>query len=185
MRAPDKKERIQIPLMFAFREAFEKGDASVQEDVRIDGERVIADRGSLRRRGAEEARLKRDLGIDLAALVDTVALQSAEDLSAFPRIRKSILNYGIQDLTGVTVGSEAVDEIGENLKSALLQHEPRLNAATLTVERTKDEDEANERVRYRVRAEMICKPLDVPIEFVAEIDAASGKVVVPRLPGLV
>jgi hypothetical protein len=31
---------------------------------------------------------------------------------------------------------------------------------------------------------MICKPLDIPVEFLAEVDAASGKVVLARLPGL-
>ena len=80
MRTPDKKERLQIPLMFAFRDAFEQRDATKKEDVRVDGERVVADRSLLRRRGTEEALLKRDLAIDLGALVDTINLASATDL---------------------------------------------------------------------------------------------------------
>jgi type VI secretion system protein ImpF len=40
----------------------------------------------------------------------------------------------------------------------------------------------NQRIRLVVSAEMACKPLDVPIEFVAEIDVGSGKVQLSRLP---
>jgi type VI secretion system protein ImpF len=38
-------------------------------------------------------------------------------------------------------------------------------------------------VRFRVRAEMLSKPLDIPIEFIAEIDVSAGKIMLPRLPG--
>ena len=46
-----------------------------------------------------------------------------------------------------------------------------------------DDDEVNQRVRFRVRAEMLSRPLDIPIEFVAEIVIGAGKIILPRLPG--
>ena len=39
-----------------------------------------------------------------------------------------------------------------------------------------------QRIRFTVTAEMSCKPLDIPIEFVAEVDIGSGKVQLTRLP---
>jgi type VI secretion system protein ImpF len=183
MRSPEKqKDRLQIPLMFAFRDAYEKRDAAKPEDVRVDGERVVADRATLRRRGTDESHLKRDLAIDLAALVDTVSLASSIDLSGRDFVRKSVLNYGLDDLTHITLESHEVDAIGDQLKTALLRHEPRLSADTLHVERA-DTDEVNQRVRFKVRADMLSKPLDIPIEFVAEVDVGSGKVIVPRTIG--
>jgi type VI secretion system protein ImpF len=182
MRTPDKKERLQIPLMFAFREAFEQRDATKQEDVRVDGERVVADRSMLRRRGTEESRLKRDLAIDLGALVDTINLASTADLDGLDYVKKSVLNFGLDDLTHITVESKAVENVARQLKAALLHHEPRLSPESLAIERS-DDDEVNQRVRFRVRAEMLSKPLDIPIEFVAEVDVGAGKILLPRLPG--
>jgi type VI secretion system protein ImpF len=133
MRAPDKKDRLQIPLMFAFREAFQQRDATKQEDTRIDGERVVADRSLLRRRGTEEALLKRDLAIDLAALVDTINLASATDLAGLGYVKKSILNYGLDDLTHIVIESREVDDLAKQLKSAILHHEPRLSPDSLLI----------------------------------------------------
>lgn len=185
MRAPEKpKDRLQIPLMFAFREAFEKKDATTVEDIRVNGERVIAERSSMGRRGTEETLLKRDLEIDLAALVDTIDLGSVVDLEGFDYVKKSILNYGLDDLTHITLGSDASKEIVTQLKTALLQHEPRLTPESLIVEETEGrDDDVNQRVRFRVKAEMVCRPLDVPVEFVAELDTTSGKVIVPGIAG--
>ena len=182
MRTPDKKERVQIPLMFAFREAFQQRDATKQEDVRVDGERVVADRSLLRRRGTEEALLKRDLAIDLSALVDTINLASATNLNGLNYVKKSVLNYGLDDLTHITIESDDVQDIANQLKAAILHHEPRLSPESLVIDRS-DDDDVNQRVRFRVRAEMLSKPLDIPIEFVAEIDIGAGKIILPRLPG--
>lgn len=181
MRSPEKnKDRLQIPLMFAFRDAYDKHDATKVEDNRIEGERVVSERSSVRRRGTEEVLLKQDLAIDVAALVDTIDLASVVDLSELDFVRKSVLNYGLYDLTHMILGSsDTAAEIAVNLKASLLNHEPRLSPETLVIEPSGDDDE-NQRVRFKVRADLICKPLDIPIEFVAELDTTSGKVLVPR-----
>jgi type VI secretion system protein ImpF len=169
--------------MFAFRDAFHSKDAAKEEDIRIDGERVLAERGSLRRRGADERILKADLTADLIAMVETISLNSSMDLADLPAVRRSVLNYGLDDLTSITLGSESVDRIGANLRQALLDFEPRLSAATLVVERQEHDDDLDQRVRFQIRADMICRPFDIPIEFIAEFDTASSKIVVPRPPG--
>jgi type VI secretion system protein ImpF len=185
MRAPDKqKDRLQIPLMFAFRDAHEKRDAAKAEDIRVDGERVVSERSSLRRRGADEGLLKRDLAEDLNHLVDTIDLDSSVDLHDKPYTKRSILNYGLYDLNHVLLTSETAGEVLDNLKRALLEHEPRLRPESLTIERTaKDKDHVQQRIRFNVHAELICKPLDIPIEFVAELDPTSAKVLVGRPVG--
>ena len=183
MQIKDKLgDRLQVPLMFAFRDGAAARDAAKEEDVRVDGERVIAGRGSLRRRGADEAVLRQDLTDDLTAMVETINLASSVDLADLPAVRRSVLNYGLGDLTHVTLGSHGIDDIGLNLRQALLDHEPRLNAATLVVERQDQDDDVGQRVRFRIKGDMICRPFDVPVEFVAEFDASSSKIVVPRLP---
>lgn len=179
MRAPEKqKDRLQIPLMFAFRDAYEKHDADKAEDVRVDGERVLSERSSLRRRGTDEALLRDDLTRDLSSLVDTIDLDSAIGLEEFEYVRKSILNYGLYDLTHVILNADATEEVIENLRRALLEHEPRLVPESLSITRTDGSEDVGQRIRFSIRAEMMSTPLDIPVEFVAELDSTSGKVMV-------
>lgn len=168
--------------MFAFRDAFEEGDAAKRIEERVGGERVIAGRGSLRRRGADEARLKRNLAIDLLSLVDTIDMASAVDLSGLDYVGRSILNFGLSDVSRLTSQEVAVGDIGVNLKAALLSHEPRLRSESLRVEKDTEVDDVEHRIRFTVSAEMACTPLDVPLEFAAEVEIGSGKVRLTRLP---
>ena len=50
------------------------------------------------------------------------------------------------------------------------------------IDRSDSFDEVNQRVRFVVSGELACRPLDIPIEFVAEVDVGSGKVQLTRLP---
>jgi type VI secretion system protein ImpF len=184
MAAHDRQQdRLQIPLMFAFRDAFKMKDAAKQEDVRVDGERVISERSSIRRRGAEEALLKADLALDLSHLVDTIDLESSVDLDGFDYVRKSVLNFGLYDLNHLIMAGDTASEVMDYLKRAMLQHEPRLSPDTMVFSKGQVDDEVNQRVRFQVHADLICKPLDIPIEFLAEVDTASGKILVSRPTG--
>jgi type VI secretion system protein ImpF len=178
----NKHEHFQIPLMFAFRDAFEKGDARTKLDMRVGGERVVSGRGSLRRRGADEALLKKDLALDLLSLVNTIDLSSVVDLEGLERVKQSVLNFGLQDVTRLTSEDDGVFSIGDNLITALRQHEPRLYQDSLTVDREGSFDDVEQRIRFNVAAEMSCRPFDVPVEFVAEVDVGAGKLQLTRLP---
>lgn len=168
--------------MYAFRDAFREGDARKKSDMRIDGERVISGRANLRRNGATESALKENLAVDLVSLVNTIDLGSVVDLEEFPNVGRSVLNYGLYDIGHLTSEEGKVAEVGRNLMTALLQHEPRLKSETLHVERDETVDDVNQRIRLNVLAEMSSSPFDVPVEFVAEVDVGSGKVVLTRLP---
>ena len=173
---------FQVPLMLAFREAFREGDAAKRIDERVAGERVVAARGSLRRRGADETLLRRDLATDLLSLVNTIDLGSAIDISDLDHVRQSILNYGLPDLTALTSLEADVATIGEHFRNALLAHEPRLRPESVHIERQTDVEDETHRVRFSVSAEMACSPLDLPTEFVAEVDTSSGNLRLTRLP---
>ncbi len=182
MARTNDDERFQIPLMYAFRDAFEAGDAHKRLEQRVGGERVVSGRASLKRRGADEVLLKRNLAIDLLALVNTIDLGSAVDLSDLEHVDRSVLNFGLPDISRLTGGESGVDAIAHDLAESLMRHEPRLNPETLSVQRDTAFDEVNQRIRFTVSAEMACKPLDVPIEFVAEVDVGSGNIQLTRLP---
>ena len=168
---------LQVPLMYAFRDAATKGDSRKAEELRDQNDaRILTQRGSIRRRGADEYQLRRNLDMDLGDLVNTINLASCLDLEGMDRVRDSVLNFGVGDMTHLTMDAVRNADVAETLRRALLRHEPRLIAETLGVALKAVEDGPEQRIAFEVSAEMACRPVDIPLEFVAELDVGSGKV---------
>ena len=51
---------------------------------------------------------------------------------------------------------------------------------TIRVAKASEFDEAELRVRFVVHADLLCEPLNVPVEFVADLELDSGNVTVSR-----
>jgi type VI secretion system protein ImpF len=175
------KTRLSPPLMYVFRSAFEANDAKKRVEIRNEaGERVIAGRRLRPRQVITESVLRREVSRDLEALLNTVAMESTVDMSDAPEVRKSILNFGLPDVSHRTIDENAVDSIPAEIKAAIINYEPRLAAASLDVERDLSVDPAELKVRFLFHAELVCDPVHVPVEFVADV-VDTGKVLVNRL----
>lgn len=173
-----KADRVRVlhtPLLQAFREAARAGDAR-RSDVSYaaDGARIVSQHSN--RQASNETQLRQSLDIDLAHLLNTTNLDAVQNLDAHPNVRRSVLNFGMQDLVHLTTDSAKLSHLADSLRRALLAHEPRLDADTLAITQKDDLDEVNQRIAFAVQADLRCRPVDVPLEFVAEIDVGSGKV---------
>ena len=177
----NRKTHVSPPLMHAFRAAHEAQDATSKIDLRTEGgERVIAGRRLRPRQAITEQMLRREVARDLDALLNTVAMESTVDMAEAPYVRKSILNFGLPDIASLTIDAVEVKRIPEEIKAALINFEPRLAAASLEIERDMSVDPDELKVRFLVRADLTCYPIQIPVEFVADI-IESGKIVVNRL----
>jgi type VI secretion system protein ImpF len=182
MASVKKTDRLSPPLMYAFRSAHEARDAKTRLDLRDEaGERVIAGRRMAVRTAITEPTLRREVARDLDALMNTIALESSEDLAPFEHVRASVLNYGLPDITHRSIDERTIEDVGEEIRLALAHHEPRLIAATIRVARDPEINEPELKVRFVVRAELLCEPLNVPVEFVADLELDSGNISVGRL----
>lgn len=177
-----KNDRLAPPLMHAFREAFRQKDAKKDLDLRDDsGERVIASRRVSARSWINEAALRRDLAEDLTRLLNTINLDSAQDLSEYSYAARSIVNYGLVDITAYAIEDKAVNDITGELRQSLIDFEPRLIPESIEVSRDKTVDSAALQIRFAINAEMHATPVDIPVEFVAELELDSGKMRISRL----
>ena len=96
-------------------------------------------------------------------------------------MRKSILNFGFPDLASRSIDERAVSDISRQIEATLATFEPRLAKSSIKARRD-DSVAADElRVRFLVSAELRVQPLDVPVEFTAEVELDSGKVRIERL----
>lgn len=175
--------QLQIPLMYAFRDAHRAHDARIEEVEHKGGERVLTDRGRLRRRGANEEALKRNLGIDLVQLANTINLDAACNLDGLDYVKRSVLNYGVVDLSNLSDADDRLKNLPGQLKEALLNNEPRFVRETMHIEMSEVFDDVEQKLRFEIHAEMACRPVDIPLEFVAEIDVGSGRLKFSDLGG--
>ena len=178
----NKQDRLAPPLMYAFRASHEKRDARQKVDLRNDaGERVIAARRASVRMPISDSGLRREVANDLVGLFNTTNLESAEDLSEAPEVRRSILNFGFPDLAWRTIDENSLFDIGQEIETALGDFEPRLARGSINATRDTQAavDELN--LRFLVRADLRTHPVSVPVEFVAEVELDTGKIKVDRL----
>ena len=178
----DRKDRLSPPLMYAFRGANQARDAKTKLDLRDEsGERIIAGRRAAVRAAITEPTLRREVARDLDSLMNTIAMESSQDLRQYEHVRRSILNYGLPDITHRSIDELSVDDIGEEIKSVLVRYEPRLIPDSIRVAKHSEINEAELKVRFVVRADLLCEPLNVPVEFVADLELDSGAITVGRL----
>jgi len=175
MAKPAKNQQLQVPVMYAFREAHRARDAKIDSTSYQDGQRVLTERTAHRRRGANEAELKRNLEIDLVQLANTINLDACMDVDDLDYVRKSILNYGVVDLSNLTSEDIKVQKVPRQLARALINNEPRFVPESMDVKLVEAENQEQQKLMFEIHAEMACKPVDIPLEFVAEIDVGSGK----------
>jgi type VI secretion system protein ImpF len=181
MAHDNRHSRLSPPLMHVFRTAHEAKDARKSLDQRnAAGERVVTSRKLRPRQVITEPLLRREVARDLDALLNAVALESTIDMEDAPHVRRSILNFGLPDIALRTIDETAVDEIPDEIRTAIANFEPRIAPDTLRIERDRQVDPLELKVRFLIRAELVCHPVHVPVEFVADI-VETGKITIKRL----
>ncbi|CAN7223998.1 GPW/gp25 family protein [Bosea sp. LjRoot90] len=179
MLDPKAKNRLRPPLMFAFREAHRSKDAKVHLDLRdAGGERVVAGRRAAPRAAITESKLRQEIAIDLEALVNTINFGSSVDLSQLEYVRRSVLNHGFPDVQNKSIDEYRIGSIKDELAQVLLAYEPRLLKQSILVERDESLDKAELKIRFIVRADLNCEPLNIPVQFVADVELDTGKIAI-------
>lgn len=174
-------QKVSVPLMHAFRAAFEAHDARERVDLRDQtGERVISARRSRVRGIISETTLRREVARDLDQLLNTIALGSSIDLGPYPEAARSIINFGIPDIVHLSIDDMGVSDIAGDMAEALRIFEPRLAAESIVIKRDDKISAAGLAIRYTVRAELLSNPVNIPVEFVADVEMDSGKIRVSR-----
>src|SRR5512144_2006851 len=70
---------------------------------------------------------------DLGWLLNTVNQQSAQSLANYPLVARSVLNYGLPEMTSRIVASMTPKELEGLVKQAVLDFEPRILPGSLRV----------------------------------------------------
>jgi type VI secretion system protein ImpF len=122
-------------------------------------------------------RLKAGVLRDLAWLLSTGYLETFEDLEAYPHARSSVVNYGLPDLTGVSVANMDSARLEKVVREAIVRFEPRINQRTLKVQVTVDRDRMHRNaMTFRIEGELWAQPVPLSLLLRTELDLETGNV---------
>lgn len=169
--------RVRIPFMDAFRVAHRERDARMRLDVRDEnGERIVSGRRTGNRGAVSASDLQRAVAGDLERLLNAVNFAAGIDLDGLPEVARSIINHGFVDLARLSLDEGSVDGIAVEIERVLRTFEPRLSARSVVAKRDTTLDPAELKLRFVVRAEIAADPLNVPVEFIADLERDTGRV---------
>lgn len=124
-------------------------------------------------------RLREGVLRDLSWLMNTSNLSSVHDLTPFPLVAESVVNFGVPDLTGLTLSSIDAVELERVIRQAVLRFEPRLLPHTVRVRVVaSDEHMSHNALTFFVEAQLWAQPLPLQMFLKTEIDLELGTVAV-------
>ena len=113
---------------------------------------------------------------DLDWLLNTGAHSSSEDLSEFGEVRRSVVNYGIPDLSGATASGLNPAEFERRLLDAIRNFEPRILPGSLSVQVHSAQDLADHNaVSFEIRGDLWALPTPDPLYVRTEVDLDTGQ----------
>jgi len=128
-------------------------------------------------------KLRKSVLRDISWLLNTDSLETVMDLTDYPEVAKSVLNYGIKDLAGRAVAGIHSSEIEKGLKQAVNVFEPRILSNTLSVQVFTSETMNQHAMSFDIQANLWAQPLPLHLYLRTEINKITGDVSLRDMAG--
>jgi type VI secretion system protein ImpF len=129
-------------------------------------------------------RLRECVRRDLAWLLNTPNLACVQDLSEYPEVERSTLNFGIPDLSGKTASSVDKSLLVKLVRRAILEFEPRLLRNSVKVQIVTNADSHNNNaVFFHIEADLWSQPLPLRLYLRTELNLEDGEATVTEITG--
>lgn len=114
---------------------------------------------------------------DLSWLLNTPHLAATEDLSPYPYVADSVLNYGLPSFAGSAASQVTSSDIERAIKDAVLRFEPRLIEKSVKVRLLPSSDEqSHNSLQIEIEAELWAQPVPLRMFMKTELDLEIGAV---------
>lgn len=119
--------------------------------------------------------LRRSVLRDLAWLLNTGNLSSVSDMSQHPCVARSVVNYGVPDLTGRMVAGMTPKSLEGLIRQAIIDFEPRILPHSVRVRAmvTPGQMDRNA-VSFEIEGDLWGQPVPVRLLVQTEIDVETG-----------
>ncbi|GAC21707.1 type VI secretion system baseplate subunit TssE [Paraglaciecola arctica] len=123
------------------------------------------------------SRLKELVQRDLAWLLNSVAASANMDLTGYPEVEKSTLNFGIIDLSGYASMIFNPKHIERELIKSIKNYEPRIIPKTLKIKISVAQKEmSGNTLSFEISGDLWAQPLPLQLFLKTEVDIENGSV---------
>jgi len=130
---------------------------------------------SREKRVISATRLRECVSRDMSWLLNCVSLDADMALDDYPEVSRSVLNFGIPDLTGVALSGINADVLQRRVRDAILAYEPRLTANTLRVNvNAQSKRMDRQALIFNIESEMWAQPIPLNLYLKTEVDLETG-----------
>lgn len=123
-----------------------------------------------------ERALRATVKRELNWILNTTNLDAVEDLTPYPEVKTSVLNYGVPDLAGKMLTPRIVQERARQIGAAVAAFEPRLDARSLEVEPVTRTTKKNA-VTFVIRGDITDAVNAMPVEFKTDVELDTASVI--------
>ena len=106
---------------------------------------------------------------DLAWLLNTTNLFSVTDDGGLPHLSSSVINYGMPDISGVSVAGMNMTDLERGIRQAIWDFEPRLMRASVVVKAVSSEANHN-KIMFEIEGDMWAQPYPERLYLKTELD---------------
>jgi len=125
-------------------------------------------------------RLREIIQRDLSWLLNTNNIENTFDPDVFPNVARSVVNYGLTEVSGVFSTEERAEHIRRSIERAISAHEPRIIDGSVDVTLTAEDGGSEMMVSLNIRADMWAQPLPLELFLRSQVDVTTGEVSVER-----
>jgi type VI secretion system protein ImpF len=132
---------------------------------------------SRERRVISVERLRQSVLRDLSWLLNTGRLSQSQDLEPYPEVARSVLNYGLRDLSGVVASSLQTEDLERSIRQAIWDFEPRILRETVSVRAMVEEGQMNvNSLVFVIEGTLWAQPIPLRMFMQTEVDLETGHV---------
>ncbi|MDO5449526.1 MAG: GPW/gp25 family protein [Akkermansia sp.] len=121
--------------------------------------------------------LKQDILVNLNLLLNarTAPAETAYLLKRFPQVARSGFHFGIDSITGLSLGSLRPARLAEIVRRALIIFEPRLEPESIEVKPALMQGEDKTAVHLAISSRLAVKPMTQDVFFRLRVDMETGE----------
>ena len=113
---------------------------------------------------------------DLGWLLNSVSLDVCMDLDKYPDVQRSVLNYGLPDMSGHTASTIDVRSLEKSIRAAIRRFEPRIIRNSLKVKvHTNPDVMSHNSLVFEIAGSVFGQPSPFQVVLKSELDLECGE----------
>lgn len=131
-------------------------------------------------RSIDLSRLRQIIQRDLSWLLNTANFGPEFDPETYPNVARSVVNYGLPDISGRTGTMRRVSEYQHAIRTAIETFEPRILSETLEVTARSEKIGTGAIISFDIRGELWAEPVPIDLYLRTALDVTTGEVTVKK-----